>query len=844
MPGLHMWHNMKQTFLWAVRDFRGSLKHFRLVLICLLISIAAITAVQVTGASIFQAIARNAQTILGGDWVVRQLYAPVGDAERDWLRARQAKLVETIEMRAMLSRPDTHDSALIELKAVTRGYPLYGTVDAEPQDQDFHHLLDKGVVIDPALAERLSVKIGDDVQLGTEIFKVTGFVTHEPDRAGGGRFGLAPRVFVSGYALPKTGLIQQGSMVNYDLRVAWPQLTPLKKLQAEFEAQFKNATWRLTDTEKASPQIQRFVNNLMQFLTLIGLSSLLIGGIGIGNGMRAYLQTRMNTIAVFKSVGMASRHIRAIYIWQIMIVALIGTALGVAVGSVLPFFLLPLLNAMLPFAMNIVIVPQAVLIPFAFGILTSLIFSLWPLGQAEKTSPLILFRQQQAVLSDKPAMWVYILMALCVAILCMGVLWSVADKVFVVFFMVGAVLSFALFYGIGRGVALLARSMSRQGGFVQRLALDNIGRKGNATAQMLVSLGIGLTVLSSIAMIERNIRGNLQDNLPYDAPSFFFMDIQPDQKIPFVDLLKAFPQTSHVVVTPNLRGRLVSVNGVPAEQALKDKRESWLLSNDRGFTYTDTLPAHSTILEGAWWPADYNGPPLVSVVEDVQRGFGVKPGDMLGINILGRTIEAKIANVRDVNWTNFTINFAMTFAPGTLEGAPHSWLATVVADSAQEVALQRAVTKAFPNVSMIRLSDAIETVSQILRQMNQAVRVMGALALITGLIVLIEALLATRQRRQYDTVILKVVGVPRSVMERILWLEFCVLGALASILSVGLATGVSWAILHVWMDQPWHFYPQLAGVAMLCSFAMIVLTGWISLRRVLREPALSYLRNE
>jgi putative ABC transport system permease protein len=838
---------MSASFLtarWAWRDFRGSIRHFRLVLICLVISIASITAVQVTGHSIFQAIARNAQTILGGDWVVRQLYAPVGDAERDWLRDQGARLVETIEMRAMLSRPDTHDSTLVELKAVDRGYPVYGAVSVLPQGQDFHVLLDQGLVLDPALAERLQIDIGDHVQLGTYIFKVAGFITHEPDRAGGGRFGLAPRVFVASHRIASTGLMQQGSMINYDLRVAWPHLTALKQKQTQFEETFKDATWRLTDTEKASPQIQRFVNNLVQFLTLIGLFSLLIGGIGVGNGMRAYLQTRMTHIAVFKAIGMHLNHIRQIYIWQISMIALLGTLVGIMIGCFIPFALLPLLDGVMPFAVDVVLTPQSVFVPFLFGLLTSFIFSLWPLGEAEKTSPLVLFRHQQMMMSERPSLMMMAAVFLCVVLLGLIVFTSVADKIFAAFFILGVALSFVLFYGLGRVIASVAHKMAKGKHIVQRLALDNIGRKGNATAQVLVSLGIGLTVLSSIAMIERNIRGNLQDNLPYDAPSFFFMDIQPEQKIPFVDLLKSMPQTSHIVATPNLRGRLVSVNGVPADEALKDKREAWLLNNDRGFTYTDTLPAHSKILEGAWWPSDYQGPPLVSVVEDVQRGFGVKVGDTLGINILGRTIDAKIANVRQVNWTNFTINFAMTFAPGTLENAPHSWLATVVADPAQEVTIQRAVTKQFPNVSMIRLSDAIDTVSHILMQMNQAVRVMGALALVTGLIVLIEALIATRQRRQYDTVILKVIGVPRSIMERILWLEFCVLGGVASILSVGLATFMSWAILHVWMGQVWLFYPQLAFMAVVISFAAIVLTGWLTLRRVLRESPINYLRNE
>lgn len=840
-----MMRDLSMAWRWALRDLRGGLRHFRLVLLCLAISVTAITAVHVTGASVMQSIEKNARVILGGDWVIRQLYSPVGKAERDWMTARGATMIDTIETRAMLLNPANDQTALIELKAVDARYPLYGEATRDPAGNFHDGLKGDGLLLDPALAARLEVKIGDTVQLGTGNFRVAGWVANEPDRAGGRRFGLAPRTFISLDNFRASGLQQPGTMSYYDLRVAWPATVgKLDAVEKQFESAFPDATWRLSNTERAAPQIQRFVDNLVQFLTLIGLSALLTGGIGIANGMRAYLQTRRTAIAVFKSLGMKASLIRAVFLWQIAIVAMTGTIIGVTLGCLAPMLALPFLESFLPFSVSVSVTLQSIAVPLLFGMLTTFIFSLWPLGEAEQTSPLLLFRGLAPGGNVRPGKHIRNALVPLMTLLVGTVIFSAQNVTFSMLFMAGAGVSFLLFHALGRGIAALAYDFAANLSLAGRMAFQNLGRRGNTTPQMLVSLGIGLTLLTAIAMIDRNLRGALIDNLPVDAPAFFFMDIQPDQKVAFETLVKTLPTASHLVMMPNLRGRIVSVNGVEAEKALIDQRESWLLQNERGFTYTSRLPAHSEITSGKWWPENYSGPPLVSVVDDVERGFGVKPGDRIAVQIMGRTIEAEVANVRNVDWTNMTINFAITFAPGALESAPHSWLATIVADPAQESAIQGAITRSFPNISMIRLSDAIDTVNDLLGQMNIAVRVMALLALATGLIVLVESLIATRAERTYDTVILKVIGVPRKILSRSMAIELFALGSVAAVISGGLGTLISWAILDGWMHLPWRFYPGLAMISMAASLILIMLAGWLVLRGLLKSPALPYLRNE
>ncbi len=834
---------MNKTLLWAWRDMRGNWRHFRLVVLCLFLSLMSVTAVQVTGSSVLRSIDEQANVILGGDWVLRQLYAPIGEAERQWLINKGAEFSDTTEIRVMLINPETKDASLVELKAVDKKYPLYGVMEIDPTDLDFNTALENGIVIERSVGERLGAGIGDVLQLGETQFKISAWIEKEPDRAGGGRFGLAPRVFISNDNLKSTKLEQPGSMVYYDLRLRWPQNSDQLTLKKAFQETFPDGTWRLTDTEKASPQIQRQVNNLVQFLTLIGLSALLIGGIGIANGMRAYFQTRQVTIAIFKSIGMSTKMIRFIYLWQIFAIGILGTLLGVLIGCGLPLLIAPHLQSMLPFPVTIHIKPMAVLVPLSFGLLTTLIFSLWPLGGAERTSPLLLLRNM-GIQQSKPHWKMILAIIPLTIILSLIVVISSQNQIFSLFFICGAAMCFAIFYLFGKLISRLATRLSQGCNFPTRFALQNLGRKGNTTAQTMVSLGIGLTVLVSIALIERNLSATLNDNLPKDAPAFFFLDIQPEQKNRFEQLVSNFPTASKLIVMPNLRGRILSVNGIDAKEALIDQREAWLLSNERGFTYTDSLPAHSEILAGEWWTKDYKGPPLVSVVDDVERGFGVKPGDKMKFLILGREIEATIANVREVNWTTFTVNFAMTFAPGTLEGAPHSWLATVVADPNQETALQRAVTAQFPNISMIRLSDTIKTVSDLIGQMNLAVRIMALLALVTGLIVLVESLVASRTQRSYDTIILKVLGVPQNMLRNMMLTEFIILSAVATLTSAAIGTFVSWAVLDLWMDLQWNFYPLLIGQTVIISMTAIVITSWIVLKSLLKSPAIKYLRNE
>jgi len=836
-----------QTLLpvrYALRDLRGALGSFRIVLMCLVLGVAAIASVQFISRSMLDSIERDGRTILGADVIIRNLNIPAPPPLRAWFEAKQATLSESIETRVMLSNAKTLDNTLVELKAVDDAYPLYGAFKTDAGSDLAPLLDDKGVVLDPALKDRLNLSIGDTVTLGQTQFTVRGFILNEPDRAGGARFGLAPRVILSTAGIQATGLLSTGSMTAYDLRVKLPGPINFEVMREQLKKDFPNSNWRITDADNASPRITSFINRLMLFLTLVGLSALLIGGIGIGNGTRAHLETRIKTIAVLKTLGATPGTIERMFLCQITLVGVLGTMLGLLLGMVAPFAVMPMLSSLLPFSVQPVLSLTGIFVPLLFGLLVTFVFALWPLGEAVRSSALELFRATAGPERPKPARHfkaATIILLLILAGLAIG---SARDTRFAMWFVVGAMFCLVVFWCLGHALAWLTKRMKAPSNPALRLGLRNLHRPDNATANTLVSLGLGLTVLMSVTLIELNLRDGIIQNLPKDAPAFFFLDIQRDQKDAFEKLLTAQPSVHTLKFSANLRGRIVSVNGVPAEDALKDDSERWLLQNDRGFTYADSLPAHSEILQGAWWPADYDGPPLISVVEDVARGFDVGPGDEITVNILGRDITASIANVRSVNWMNFTINYAITFAPGALESAPHGWLATVVADPAREAGIQRTLGAAFPNITMIRLSDAVAAAGGILGNMATAVRAMAMIAVITGILVLAGSLAATRTQRLYDTVILKVLGIPNRTLLLGFLAEFGLLGVLAGAVSLCLGALISWAVLVPLMDLGWRFYMLPALLTGLAGFILTLGIGWAVTGRVLSMSAAPHLRNE
>ncbi len=842
----------KLAFTIARRELRGGLSGFRIFIACLAIGVGAIATVQSISSGIEDAMRSDGRAILGGDVSARILYQQATPEQMAFLAAR-GEVMTAAEMRAMARDPnDGGNTALVELKSVSGNYPLYGSFDIQgpdglPQTVDIQSLLAEregrfGAVVEDTLATRLNLKVGSPVSIGGQVVEVRGLIAREPDKAGSGSFSLGPRLMLSEAALAKTELIQPGSLITWSYQVKLRDGITPKDFREQAKTEMEGAPWRLRDYLNAAPQLSRFIDRMTLFLTLVGLTALLVGGVGVGNAVRAYMDAKSNTIAMLKCVGASGSLIFKTYLIQILALASVGIAIGLVVGTAGPLAAGQALAEVLPITARIGVYPEALAVAAGFGFLTALAFSLWPLGHAREVPAIALFRELVQKAKGRPR--ASYLLGIAVSGLGLGAL-AVAtaqEKGFAISFVIGAVVVLGLFWLAGIGVTKAAKAVGRPRLPVLRLAFANIHRPGSPTSAVVLSLGLGLTVLVAIALIEANFQKEVSDRLPTNAPAFFFVDIQPDQVEEFKQTVLAVPGTEDLALTPNLRARIVAIDGVEAEKALKTKEYSWVLNGDRGITWQAQAPANDKVLAGEWWPADYQGPPKLAVSKEIAESFGIGPGARMTINVLGRDIEGEVAVVRELDWDTITINFTLVFSPGVLESAPQTYLATVRAPVAAEPAVQRNVAVKFSNISAVRVKDALETVSEILVNVGLAVRLTAAVTLLAGTLVLAGAVAAGHRRRVYDAVVLKVLGATRATVLRAFLLEYGLLGLITAGIAGILGTIVAWIVVSEVMDFPFIFMPwAVISTALICT-AITLTLGFIGTWRALGQPAAPVLR--
>lgn len=842
----------------ARRELRGGIRGFRIFLLCLMLGVAIIAAVGSLSASVVAGIAADARSILGGDLDIRLIHRAATEEERAALDAA-GDVSELRELRAMAraatpnAAAETADRVLVELKAVDGAYPLYGAVALDPA-QPFDQALARvdgawGAVADPALLERLDLAVGDSLRIGALDYQLRAALDFEPDR-GGGVFALGPRVMVALPSLAETGLVQPGSLIYSHYRLRLPaaagQASDPGAVSAALDGTFPDAGWRIRGLDEAAPGVKRFVGRMTLFLTLVGLSALLVGGVGVGNAVRAYLDGKVATIAVLKCLGAPTALVTRTYLLLVIALALAGIAVGLALGAAVPAALAGILAERFDLSVRPGIYPWPLLEATVFGLLIAIGFTLWPLARARRVPAATLFRS--LVVPVGLRLQVRDVLAIAAAGLALAgfTILTAEDRPIAAGFVAGALVALAAFRGVAALVMaaagrLSARAMRRPG---LRLALANLHRPGAPTASVVLSLGLGLTVLVAVVLIQGNLGREIQETLPDAAPSFFFIDIQPDQAAAFDALVEARPGTADLERVPMLRGRITAVDGVPADQVTPTPDTAWVLRGDRGLTWSAALPRGSRLVDGEWWPADYRGEPLVSMDAEAARGLGLGLGDTVTVNLLGREFTATIASLREVDWTSLAINFVMVFSPGLLEGAPQTQIATVRVPPEDEIALQRAVTDRFANVSAIRVKDALESVNRILGSVGVAVRGTASVTLVAGILVLAGAVLAGHRRRVYDAVVLKVLGATRGDVARAYLLEYGLLGLVTALIAAAAGTLAGWVFLTQVMEGQWVFLPGAVAATAGLGAAITLLIGLAGTWRALGQRPAPLLRNE
>ena len=813
----------------ARRELRGGLHGFRVFLACLILGVAAIAAVGSVREAIQAGLEREGATILGGDAELELTYRFAEPEELAWMRSRATAVSELVDFRSMAVFGDGQAAqrGLTQVKGVDAAYPLLGQVALEPE-MTFANALDgengrPGAVMAPLLVDRLGMTVGDRFRLGTQEFVLMARLVREPDDAGGS-FGLGPRTIVRTEALAESGLIQPGTLFETEYKLLLPQDADLDALKADAEETFTGARWR--DRRNGAPGVERFVDRLSSFLVLVGLAGLAVGGVGISAAVRAYLDRKTEVIATLKTLGADNRTIFQTYFIQIGALTLVGLTVGLALGAALPMAFAPILENRLPVPAVFSIHARPLAEAALYGALTALIFTLWPLARVEEVRAATLFRDAGGSASGLPRpVWIgtaALLLALLVGSAAMlSGLWTLTLGA-----AGGLLMAFALLVGAARIARLVSRRAAQarlvRGRSAWRLAFGSVGGPGGEATSVVLSLGLGLTVLAAVGQIDANLRGAIARDLPEVAPSFFMIDIQPGQMADFENRLTTDPAVERIESAPMLRGIITRINGQPAADVAGDH---WVLQGDRGVTYSDRPPEGTNITHGEWWPESYDGSPQVSFATEEALELGLTLGDEITVNILGRDITAEVTSFREVDFSTAGIGFVLSMNPGALAGAPHTFISTVYAEEQAEAAILRDISNAFPNVTSIRVKDAIDRVSEVLAGIAAAITY-GALAtLVTGVVVLIGAAAAGVQGRVYEAAVLKTLGASRATILVSFTLRSALLGAVAGIVAIVAGSLAGWGVMTFIMETDYVIEPVSAILVVAGGVSATLLAG-------------------
>jgi putative ABC transport system permease protein len=830
---------------------RSGLRGFYVFIVCIALGTMAIAGVGALAASLAEGLAKQGRVILGGDLSFSLVQREASAPERTFLRDH-GTVSTAATLRAMARLPDGR-AGLVEIKAVDAAYPLVGTAVLNPSMPLDDALAERdgvyGAAIDPILMSRFDLEPGDRITIGNAQFVVRAALTNEPDKLAIG-IGFGPRVLTSIAGLRATGLLQPGSLVHWLYRVALPAdagRDATQRVAGAARTAFPQAGWQIRTALRAAPRIERDVDRFTQFLTIVGLTALLIGGVGVGNAIKSHLDRRRDSIAALKALGASGRTVFAIYFAQVMLLALIGGAIGVVLGAVLPYAVAWALGSILPLPLAPSLHLGALALALCYGLLTALAFALWPLGRAHDVPVGALFRDAVAPMPRRPRAGYMLATAIAgAALAAMAVLLAYDQRVAAVY-VAAAAGAFLLLRLVAMVLMAFAARLPHAHTTSLRMAVANIHRPGALTPTVVLSLGLGIALLVTVVEIDANLRRQFVQELPARAPSFFFLDIPSAELARFTDFVRARAPDATLEEVPMLRGRIVSANGIPADR-LKPKGDTgWVLQSDRGITYADTLPEGSRLAAGAWWAPGYDGPPLVSFEQGIADGLGLKLGDPITVNILGRDITARIANLRRVDWQSLGINFVMVFSPNALRGAPHTHIATLTfadgGSAEEEAAMLRAMAQAFPMVSTVRVKEAIEAIADIVANLLLAIRGASGLTLVAAALVLGGALAAGHRHRVYDAVILKTLGATRPRLLATYGIEYLLLGAATAVFAVLAGSLAAWAIVAQIMHLRFARLPLPAVAAALGAVAVTLVLGLAGTYRALAQKPAEVLRN-
>ncbi len=839
-----LYRDLKLALTIARRELRSGVRGFGIFLTCLTLGVGAMSMVGLMTSSLKAGLNADAAKILGGDLALSLSHGSAPSQALALLEKRGSLSLQ-VRMRTMAHMNAT--ASLTEIKAVDNAYPLYGKVrlaSGQTLSEAFE-VETKAVpaVLEQALLDRLGAGVGDEISIGTASLVVVDVLLKEPDRATA-TYTLGPRTMLPLSRLKETNLLQPGAIATHIYGWRADPGESSKQMREDLDSAFPDVGWRIRDLSNAGGGLGRFLSYLGRNLSLVALGTLLLGGIGVAGGVAGHLTKRDSTIATMKCLGANKRTVLATYLFQILFLTGVGSILGLVFGTAGAWIASTLLSEafQIPVRFGLHMVP--VLTALAYGLLTGLAFSLWPLSAATRTTPARLFTGYADPGSRRPTMLALGLIALA-ALALFALTWFSAHDQRIALGYAGALLVGSLVFGLLAWLIRQAAARCRRPADPRlALAVSNLHRPGSATTPTVFSLGFGLAVLCCVVLVEGNLRHNVETVMPATAPSYFFINVRAANWEEFKELVHTVPGVTRMDATAVIRGRITALAGQAASESKVSNDVAWALRGDRFLSFAAQLPKNSRVSAGQWWPPDYAGPPLVSLEHGLAEGFGITVGDTMTFNVLGRSITAEISNLRRVDWTTLELNQAVIFSPGVLENAPYTWLASAHANPEAEPLLFKAVTTRFPDVVALYMKDVLSDVSEILGHVRRAAGSAAGLTLVIGLMILSEAVRGTLRTRRYDLVVFKVFGATRRDVLISLAAEFLLQGTLTACVAATLGSVGAWLFITKLLKLSWTLMPgRLAAVA-LGGVVIVVFLGLIGVRKVLSQKAWPLLRND
>ena len=828
----------------SLRELKGSFNEFKIVMISIFLGVFIITAVGSLSKNLKHEINNKSSELLGGDFELSTTYQEFPIKIKEWLE-KNGKTSLIIELRTMLTSNQSVGlkRRIVELKAVDQNWPLKGVPIIVPNKSINKSLKmndnNNGALIDASLKNQLEIKVGDVLQLGKTKIQINGIIKKEPDRM----FSFATfgsRLLISNATLKASGLVIPGSLVKYKIKF----IPNNKNIDLSFLNKFVQGTnISIKNIKNSTNNFNSFIEKTSLFISLVGLITLLISGVGISNGVKGYLIKKIKNIAIFKALGAQNSIVFKIYFFQIIFIFLISIIPALIAGISIPFLLKTLISDSFLSTFEPFIFLEPIIISFLFGLIVCILFTIIPISKTYEIKPIQLLRLSAHHSLNNYSKKISALLLILIFALCFLIFKLTNDLKLSVYIFGVVLISFLILKGMTNLFFLSFRKLKFKIGSLLEIARKSLIRPDTFAKSIVISFSIGLALLITLNIIEESLEHKIANTINKQAPNYFLIDIQPNQINQVKALTAEFIGEDSLNAQPMLRGRVTAINNIKVENLKINKDVNWVLKRDRAFSWSNKTPKNVKIISGEWWPNDYTGPLLLSIGDKVAKGLNVKIGDKIQFNILGRNFEAEIFNTREIIWQNMDINFIFILSKNKIQNAPHSWIATTTnTNKEMNNALIEKIVSNFSNISSVSVEETYVAIKSILNLLITIVNSIAFITLLSGVIVLAGILNVSKKDKLYEVAIFKILGArPKKII--FLWLqEFLIIGLMASLISILIGMSVSFILVTYIFQIDYYFnYITLITLSLIVPF-LITIVSFIKMLKLIYSKPLNVLR--